>query len=185
MYFNERKNQPYQQKRKENSDIKLHLYYASQCNPKKCTGKRLAKFNMVHLYENIEKTPRYAVLLDPTSEKAVSKEDNTEQGIVVMDCTWTHAEEMFHMISSKNVQKRSLPYLVAANPVNFGRPYRLTSAEAFASALYIYGKKNQAEEIMSKFNWGPVFLEMNKEPLEEYSSAKSSKEIIEIQKMYM
>ncbi|NLI62670.1 MAG: DUF367 family protein [Methanosarcinaceae archaeon] len=176
----------YQIKSKESeSDIRLYLYYANQCNPKKCTGKRLSKFNLVNLYEEIKKTPQYSILLDPTAEKAVSKEDNTENGIVVLDCTWTHAEETFPLLYQKKLQRRALPFLVAANPVNFGRPFQLTSAEAFAAALYIYGKKEQAEEIMSKFNWGYVFLKMNEEPLEEYSNAKNSKEIVEIQSYYL
>ncbi len=168
-----------------NSDVKLYLYYANQCNPKKCTGKKLARFDLAHLYEDVNKTPRYSVLLDPTAEKAVSKEDNIDKGIVVLDCTWTHAEETFPILDKKKLQRRALPFLVAVNPVNFGRPFRLTSAEAFAAALYIYGKKEQAERVLSKFNWGHVFFEMNKEPLEEYAAAKNSKEIVEIQSYYL
>jgi pre-rRNA-processing protein TSR3 len=34
---------------------------------------------------------------------------------------------------------------------------------------------------MDKFKWGPHFLEMNKIPLEEYSNAKDSKEVVKIQ----
>ena len=83
------------------------------------------------------------------------------------------------------LEHRALPYLLAGNPVNFGRPFKLNSAEAFAAALYILGYKEQAEKVLSKFNWGHSFLELNKEPLEEYSKAKNSREIVEIQGHYI
>jgi pre-rRNA-processing protein TSR3 len=69
--------------------------------------------------------------------------------------------------------------------VNFGRPFKLTSVEAFAASLYILGNKRQAKKIMSKFNWGHTFLELNHEPLEEYSQAKDSKDVLRIQSEYM
>ena len=69
--------------------------------------------------------------------------------------------------------------------MNFGRPLKLNSAEAFAAALYILGYKEQAERVLSKFNWGHSFLELNKEPLEEYATAKNSAEIVEIQSHYI
>ncbi len=75
--------------------------------------------------------------------------------------------------------------MLAGNPVNFGKPFKLNSAEAFAAALYIFGKKEQAEKVMSKFNWGHSFLELNREPLEEYSTAKNSTEIVEMQSHYI
>ncbi|NKQ38483.1 MAG: DUF367 domain-containing protein, partial [Methanosarcinales archaeon] len=59
------------------------------------------------------------------------------------------------------------------------------SVEAFAAALYILDKKDEAKNVLSKFSFGDIFLEMNYELLEEYSNAKNSFEIIEIQEQYI
>lgn len=169
----------------DEKDIKLFLYHAKQCDPKKCTGKKMAKFGLVNLSEKIERVPSRSILLDPMAEKALSPGDSTKKGITVLDCSWEEVERVFPQLLRMRLEHRALPYLVAANPVNFGRPFKLTSVEAFAAALYILGNKHQAEKVMSKFNWGHTFLELNHEPLEEYSEAKDSKDILRIQSEYM
>ena len=81
--------------------------------------------------------------------------------------------------------RRALPFLVAANPINFGRPFRLTTVEAMAATLYILGEKEQARVILAPFRWGLRFLEVNAEPLEDYAQAKDSSEVVAIQALYM
>jgi pre-rRNA-processing protein TSR3 len=169
----------------DEKDIKLFLYHAKQCDPKKCTGKKMAKFGLVNLSEKIERIPSRSILLDPMAEKALSPEDSSKKGSTVLDCSWEEVERVFPKLLRMRLEHRALPFLVAANPVNFGRPFKLTSVEAFAAALYILGNKQQAEKIMSKFNWGHTFLELNHEPLEEYSQAKDSKDVLRIQSEYM
>ncbi|MDK2939631.1 MAG: pre-rRNA-processing protein [Methanolobus sp.] len=169
----------------DEKDIKLFLYHAKQCDPKKCTGKKMAKFGLVNLSEKIERIPSRSILLDPMAEKALSPEDSSKKSITVLDCSWEEVERVFPKLLRMRLEHRALPFLVAANPVNFGRPFKLTSVEAFAAALYILGNKQQAEKIMSKFNWGHTFLELNHEPLEEYSQAKDSRDVLRIQSEYM
>ena len=59
-----------------------------------------------------------------------------------------------------------------------------SGAEAVAAALYIVGEKEQAKQILSKFNWREQFLILNRELLERYSEAETSQEVVAIQWEY-
>ena len=155
-----------------------------QCDPKKCTAKRMIKFNLGREVKHLNQIPSNAIVLSPFAEKALSPADYeyAKRGLVVMDLTWTNIEEFPKM---KKVQERSLPYLLAANPINWGRPLELNSAEAVFAALYILDEKNQADAFIGRFNWAPEFLKLNGNLLEDYSKAKDSSEIIQIQNEYV
>ena len=156
-------------------------------DPKKCSAKKLHRFGFAKLEKNLRKIPKHAILLSPFAEKSLSREDlpiAEEVGILAVDCSWENAEERFQEFSKAYIP-RALPFVVAVNPVNYGKPFKLTTLEAFAAALYIIGKPDQAREILKIYNWGSNFLELNKQPLEDYRKAKSSKEIIEIMKQYI
>ena len=161
--------------------MKLFVYHANEDDPKKCSAKKLAKFNYVTLETKIKKTPKKAVLLNPFAERSLSKQDlqiAEKNGILAVDCSWKNAEKSFDSLD-KRCNSRALPFLVAANPVNFGKPFKLTTLEAFAAALYILGDVEKAKKILFLYKWGPHFLELNKEPLEDYRKAQNSKEIID------
>ena len=79
------------------------------------------------------------------------------------------------------LQPRMLPLLLAANPVNWGKPGKLSTVEALAASLYLMGRVEQCRELLSKFRWGERFLELNQEPLEAYAAATSSAEMVSLQ----
>lgn len=56
---------------------------------------------------------------------------------------------------------RKLPFVTAGNPVNYGKPYQLSCAEALATALCSIGYNDQAQYIMSKFGWSDGFWSLN------------------------
>jgi pre-rRNA-processing protein TSR3 len=168
-------------------DIKLFVYHANEDDPKKCSARKLAKFGFIKLETHIRKTPRGAVLLNPFADKSLSKEDLSiaqENGILAVDCSWENAENSFDYLDKRN-HPRALPFIVASNPVNYGKPFKLTTLEALAAALFILGYNEDAREILNLYKWSQHFLELNKEPLYEYSKAKNSKEIIGIMEKYI
>jgi ribosome biogenesis protein Tsr3 len=54
-----------------------------------------------------------------------------------------------------------VPYLVATNPVNYGKPWKLNCAEALAAIFYVTGFPDHGEALMSKFKWGHAFYKVN------------------------
>lgn len=128
-----------------------------------------------------------AVLLSPFAMRAISVEDKEqilEKGLVAIDCSWNKIDDMHDVFKMRGIN-RSIPYLVAANPTNYGVPTQLSTVEALAAGLYIAGFAKHAEEILSIFKWGSHFLQLNAEPLREYAEAKTSKEVVEIQRAYL
>jgi len=170
-----------------NKKIRLYIYHMNEDDPKKCSAKKLHRFGFAKLEKNLKKIPKHAILLSPFAEKSLSREDfpiAEEVGILAVDCSWENAEERFQEFSKAYIS-RALPFVVAVNPVNYGKPFKLTTLEAFAAALYIIGKPDQASEILKIYNWGHHFLELNKQPLEDYRKAKNSTEVIEAMKHYI
>jgi pre-rRNA-processing protein TSR3 len=166
--------------------MEVLIYHAEQCDPKKCTARKLARFGLARLTKRIADLRPYLVL-SPFSKQALSPADRGRGGKVVtriaaLDCSWKRAEEVFSKI---HLRARALPYLVAANPVNFGKPFQLSTVEAIAAAMVILGERETAELLLSKFSWGHVFLALNREPLSEYASARDSAEVIRIQGYYL
>ncbi|HOP09581.1 MAG TPA: DUF367 family protein, partial [Candidatus Methanofastidiosa archaeon] len=130
--------------------------------------------------------PNNCIYLNPFSQKALSPSDKRflKNGVSVLDCSWETAMDIFKKISPR-VEARALPYLVAANPVNYGKPTKLSTAEAIAAALYILGEKTKALNMMEKFKWGVTFIQLNNELLERYSNAEDSSEVVRIQNEYL
>jgi len=168
-------------------NINLTVFHANEDDPKKCSARKMAKFNMASLEKNIKKVPRDMILLNPFAEKSISREDidiANKNGILAVDCSWENVEGSFKILE-KNNHSRSLPFVLAANPVNYGKPFKLTTLEAFSAALYILGDVEKSKDLLNLYKWGPHFLELNKEPLEDYRNAKNSREIIHIMKCYL
>lgn len=147
----------------------------------------MQKFGLISLENNLKRIPHKTIVLDPYAEKCISHEDVSiahKQGILAIDCSWKHAEHVFASLQ-KTRPCRALPFLVAANPINFGKAFKLTTLEAVAAAVFILGEQQQAERLLQLYKWSPHFLVLNKEPLVEYQQAKTSKEIIAIMKQFM
>ena len=164
--------------------IPVFVYDKNQCDPKKCTAKRMLKFGLAKEAKTLHAIPKGSIVLSPCAEKALSPDDikYARHGLVVMDLTWTNIDEFPR---PKGTNDRALPYMLASNPINWGRPMELNSAEAVMASLFILGEREQAETFLGRFNWAPEFMRLNGELLEEYSSAKDSTEVVRIQNEYI
>jgi pre-rRNA-processing protein TSR3 len=168
-------------------EIKLVIFHTNEDDPKKCSGRKLHRFGYASLEKTLRRLPYHAVLLDPFAEKSLSKEDLATaktHGIVALDCSWKTAEGTFQHLES-SMYPRALPFLLAANPVNYGKPFQLTTLEAFAAALYILGEIAQAKKILGIYTWGLSFIKLNQEPLEDYRQASTSAEVVRLMKQYI
>jgi len=166
--------------------IKVVILHLSQDDPKKCSARKMARLGKARLETRINNIKK-GIVLNPFSKKALSREDREfalEAGLIVVDCSWKEAEGVFPKFKG-NFRNRSLPFLVAANPVNFGKAFKLTSLEAVAASLFILGNKKQARDVANIYNWALHFLELNKDPLEDYASAETSAEVVARQLEYV
>ncbi len=164
---------------------RIIVYHEGSCDPAKCTALKLARLGRVTIVRRLVEVPYNYLILNPLSSVALSPADKKvfeTKGMIAVDCSWNRLSNIFRKLRGVH---RALPYLVATNPVNYGVPTKLSTVEAIGAALYILGFKEEAEKIFECFKWGPNFLKLNREPLEAYSSAKNSLEIVEFQKEFI
>jgi len=168
-------------------NIRVHAIWLAQDDPKKNTAVLASRRGDLKLHKNLKNLPRKGIILEPLCGKIFGPEDHelltSKHGSLVgLDCSWAQIEDSVETVMKRTrLVPRMLPLLLAANPVNWGKPSKLTTAEALAATLYLVGRKEQAKQVLGAFRWGDRFFELNKEPLEAYSMAKSSSELVDLQ----
>ncbi|PIO68979.1 putative metal-binding domain in RNase L inhibitor, RLI [Teladorsagia circumcincta] len=164
---------------------KLAMYDFNQCDPKRCSGRKLLRAGLINEVRLGSRFP--GLVLSPTGKTTLAPSDRDfidHYGLGVVDCSWKEVERTpLHKV--KAPEHRLLPYLVAANSVNYGRPCHLTCAEALAAGLYIIGHVRAADELMKQFTWGPHFIDLNRELLDSYASCTTHEEVIQKQTDYL
>ena len=168
--------------------MRIIVYHAGQCDPKKCTALKLKRHGLIEIVKRVKLIPRGAIVLNPLAEKAFSPADKSRierYGLAALDCSWEKAQKTLESSLKMRRYSRCLPYLIAANPVNYGIPTKLSTVEALSAALYILNFKEQAVKLLSIFKWGREFLRLNGSFLERYSKAKDSKDILLFQSEFM
>jgi len=154
-----------------------------QDDPFKCTAAKLAKFRLAEPVRFIRKS---SIVLNPFSKAPVMKKDTEiADSVCAIDCSWERVDEVLksQRLVAHGIGRR-LPAMLAANPTNYSKLGKLSSAEALAGALYILGEKVQAIAIMDKFKWGHTFLELNSNLLEDYASAETEEQVAQIELEY-
>ncbi|CAN0459578.1 unnamed protein product [Ectocarpus sp. 12 AP-2014] len=174
--------------------VSLRMWDFEQCDVKKCTGRKLCRLGLVREMEL--GAPFAGLVLSPNGELTVSPADRVGTGrgarrevvetlgMSVIDCSWARLDEIpFHQMRSGH--HRLLPFLVAANPVNYGKPMKLTCAEAIAATLYIVGHQHEAVKVMDQFGWGAEFLRVNEDVLETYAACADGAEVVKAQAAFL
>lgn len=161
--------------------VRVFVLQLGQDDPAKCTSTKLCRMRLATQIPYAGRIPREAVVLNPYAE-VFSRQDSLNRGLVAIDCSWKNAEEVFRR-KFRGVNRR-LPTLLASNPVNYGSPSMLSSLEAVAATLYIAGYVEHARKLLSIYKWGPTFLTLNHNPLEEYRLAETPERVKEIEQEY-
>ena len=148
---------------RSSNDIPVHAIWLAQDDPKKNTAVRLSKRGNLKLHERFNRLPRRGIILEPLCSKASGPEDHSlllEEGgsLAGLDCSWAQIEDSVQQVMKRTKLKpRMLPLLLQSNPVNWGKPSKMTTAEALAASLYLIGKEEQARGLLSAFHWGEQF----------------------------
>ncbi|XP_062509505.1 uncharacterized protein LOC134185675 isoform X2 [Corticium candelabrum] len=163
----------------------LAIWDFGECDPKKCTGRRLLRKGIVRKLHFDQRF--YGIVLSPLADTHISPADKdliAQLGLAVIDCSWAELKaSKFDRIRARNT--RLLPFMIATNPVKYGTAFTLSCAEALAGALAIVGFESYAEAIMSHFNWGLHFLPMNEEPFKLYKKCRSSSGVTVAQSKFL
>ena len=76
------------------------------------------------------------------------------------DCVCLHSNHVLDVLTCRVAS--TVPYLLAANPTNYGKPWRLNCVEALAAAFYLTGFDDYANTLLGEFGWGESFWDINK-----------------------
>ncbi|XP_042493246.1 18S rRNA aminocarboxypropyltransferase-like isoform X2 [Macadamia integrifolia] len=170
--------------------VQLAMWDFGQCDSKKCTGRKLSRFGL--LKELRVSNGFGGIVLSPVGKQCVSREDQLlmkRKGLAVVDCSWACLSDVpfvkLRCAAPRLCMKSTLPWLVAANPVNYGRPCQLSCVEALSAALIICGEAETANLLLDKFKWGHAFLSLNRQLLKAYSECANSADVISVQNAWL
>lgn len=165
--------------------VKLAMWDFDHCDPKRCSGKKLERLGLIKSLRVGQKFQ--GIVVSPNGNGVVCPNDRAiveEHGASVVECSWARLDEVpFNKIGGKH--ERLLPYLVAANQVNYGRPWKLNCVEALAACFAIVGRMDWASELLSHFSWGPSFLDLNSELIEVYQQCTDAESVKEAETAWL
>lgn len=163
----------------------LYVLQLRQDDPKKCTAAKLVKFRLARPLYRVRQIPEKSLTLNPFAPTCLMNRDRVQAlnyGLVAVDCSWEKVQAAFAArLPGRNIR---LPTLLAANPVNYAKPNKLSSLEALAASVHIMGFKERANQLLSIFKWGPHFLTLNAQPLEAYASVTNEEQMVRVESEY-
>lgn len=159
--------------------VPVAMWDFQHCDPRRCSGKKLARHGLIRemrvgqKFRGVVLTPHATQVLSPADAPIVR-----EYGVAVVECSWARLDEIpFGKIKSPH--ERLLPRLMATNPVNYGKPFKLNCVEAIAAAFYICHARPLGDTLLAKFGWGSNFPRLNRTYLARYRMCHSAQEVVE------
>ncbi|KAK1527422.1 uncharacterized protein CCOS01_07684 [Colletotrichum costaricense] len=165
--------------------FKAACWDLGHCDPKRCSGKKLIRMGMMR---DLHVGQRHnGVIITPNGKHTVSPADRDlmdQYGAAVVECSWARMKDVqWNKVGGKC--ERLLPYLVAANTVNYGKPWKLNCVEALAAAFYICGHPEWSEQVLAPFSYGEAFLEINGSLLKKYAASEDEKGVKKVQEEWL
>ncbi|KAF8066002.1 DUF367 family protein [Lyophyllum atratum] len=166
-------------------EVPVAMWDFDHCDPRRCSGKKLARLGLI---KELKVGSRFrGIVVSPKGTQVISPSDHDiilKGGLAVVECSWARLDDVpFGKIASPH--ERLLPYLLATNPTNYGKPWRLNCVEALAAAFYITGFDTYAEKLLSGFGWGGSFYKVNRTFIERYKTCSTSDEVTAMQENIM
>lgn len=165
--------------------FKAAAWDLNHCDAKRCSGKRLMRLGLMRELHIGQK--HSGVVVSPKAKNVISPADRPileQYGAAVVEASWNRIEEVpFSKIGGPN--QRLLPYLIAANPTNYGKPWRLNCVEALAACFFICGHPEWAEEVLATFSYGEAFLEINDAVLKRYAACEDEEEVKKAEEVWL
>ncbi|ETW32707.1 hypothetical protein PFTANZ_06576 [Plasmodium falciparum Tanzania (2000708)] len=159
----------------DDNEIKLFMFDYKECQNKKCSCKKLYRFKKIKKVQMNKKFK--GIVLTPFCEKYFSIDDKytiENYGLSVVDCSWKSID-LLKRIKFSN--QRKLPYIIAVNSINYGKPYKLSCLESLAFCLYVCNYNKQCNDILNIYKWSVNFTNLNKELLDTYKLCNTHDEI--------
>ena len=122
----------------------LRMWEFNQNDSKRDSGSKLVRLGMA---KTLKVGQSYSgIVLSSEAETVISPADLEivrAHGVGGVNCSWNQLDKVPSRKLGRHRLHRILPFLVAANPVNYGRPFKMNTAEAMAASLYIVGLKQE------------------------------------------
>ena len=148
------------------------LWEFSQNDARRDSGSKLVRQGLARrldaraAFRGIVLAADAAQVLSPADAPLIQR-----RGLAGVNCSWRGLDAVPFAALGRPELRRRLPFLVAANEVNYGKPLYLNTAEALAAALRIAGLTRDAELLLAPFASGGAFFALNADAFEAYAAA--------------
>jgi len=166
--------------------VTLAMWEFGQNDAKRDSGSKLCRLGYSTVLRIGQTFP--GVVLSSEATQYVSPADRDiilAHGIAGINCSWNRLEEIPFDKMGKGRNQRLLPLMFAANTVNYGKPYKMNTAEALAACLHIAGFQEDAKTIMAPFSYGREFLRLNAAALDAYAACTTAAQVQEVHEGFL